>query len=687
MTDKNKYIKIFREAGFNCFPLKRRGAADTKVADHTWKARRTEQNLPIGDRENYGVCGTVGHGNGILDLDDKEKYRWFADKIISKGFMVIETGKGWHVPVMGFSDDTSKLEFVDAQTGGDKVVEFQGVDHYVVGAGSIIWHDKLDREVVYENVGSDVIWNVKGKDFNAWADVISRELKLKPKKKQSNSSYKHLRDKFKERKIPEKGQSNDYFHQAALVCLTDGLTLSEAEETIKEIYDEWSKSDHYSNRPWTSVRSKIEYTYEHDKPLKAGRPQGGGGDIDRTLIAQGLIESRKLYSNVDTGNIFENQNGFLELYNNRIGRELIIPFPQLEEADEKAIIYKLVRMAEPMPETNDDYFVFKNGVRSLSTREPVETDEIGSMGFKDYDYLPPTKENEPKEFLRVFFGNIPKHEWPRAKAGLKSILYSVHDPRITVLIGGAGSGKTKATEILDYVLGDEYSYSVTISQFVDDHFIRAHIDGKRLLIFQDMPDSFKDFEIIKTTTGESSKTERGFHQDKIKVVNRLKIFGCANYLAKIPNSEKEPMYNRRLSLLHKEPPAVPYKEDPDLSRRIADEEGEKIISWIFNLTDEECQYESGKVVRKEWESKASPEIEYLTNHFEYLEDSIDSYGVIRLVKEFNELYQMDITIDVMADALKEEGYSVRNNIVKNIRKLPAKPVQDDTQKKFRSDDD
>jgi len=689
--DKNYWIKLFRDAGFNCYPLTRyrQGEVNTKRADSRFQARRTQKDQLIKDSENYGVIGTIENRGGTLDLDDKERYRLFAEKIARK-FVVSETGNGWHIPVKNFSTPTSKIELFDYSVQDKKIVEFQGIDHYVVGIGSTIWHEKLEKEVTYTNIGTDKIWDMKGKDFNAWIDMLCHELSVEPRKKNNTSSYKNLRDNFKKGIIPKVGQSNDYFHSAALVCMDEGLTVSEAIDRIKIIYDKWDESEYKSDRTWTSIVTKIEYTYEHDTPPsknKGGRPKGSKDDINTTIIAQGLLAAKQLYSNMDTKNLFINRNGFLERYEEDLGRELIKIYPELEEPNEKSIIFKLLRMSPPMPETNNDYFVFKDGVRSLSTKEKVETDEIGSMGFKEFNYLPPTEENKPKKFLSIFFGNIPESEHGRAKAALKSIITSTPDTRMSILVGGAGSGKTKSVEILEYVLGEEYSYSVTVSQFISDHFIRAHIDGKRLLIFQDMPDSWKDFEIIKTLTGENSTTQRGFHQDKKKVINKLKVFGCANYLAKIPSEEKNPMYSRRLSLLHKDPPIIPYAENPNLSKEVAEEEGEKIISWIFNLGD--AEYEDGKIVKEEYEKLSSPETEFLNNNFEFVTDSVDSMGVITILKQFNKEYNLEKDMSYMAAALKAEGYNVTysGSIVKNIVKKVKKDPPTKKKYKFVSDDD
>ena len=71
--DKNYWIKLFRDAGFNCYPLTRyrQGEVNTKRADSRFQARRTQKDQLIKDSENYGVIGTIENRGGTLDLDDK----------------------------------------------------------------------------------------------------------------------------------------------------------------------------------------------------------------------------------------------------------------------------------------------------------------------------------------------------------------------------------------------------------------------------------------------------------------------------------------------------------------------------------------------------------------------------------------------------------------------------------------
>lgn len=626
------------------------------------------------DEENYGVIPIKGEGTCIIDLDDKEVYRLFAENMIKDGYMVIETPNGWHIPVEGLTGNIQKVMLYDYKRQPEKqIIEIQGYDHYVIGCGCEIFDKEKQQFVSYKNIGTSKIWNAKGKDFHWLIDVICQNCDVVSKKRTSRSAYKNMRDRFKEGLLPTKGTSNDYFFNAALQCNTDGLTVVEATENIRIIYEQWKQSPTFSGRPWSNIEKKIADVYENDRKLEEGRPKGGGGDIDRTGIAQRMIQDRKFYSNVDTGDIFENTNGFLEKINNSLQRELQRTYPSLAESDYNDILFKLRGLAEPLPPTNKDLIVFKNGVFDKTKKTLIETDEIADMGFKNYDYLPCHKEHHPKEFMKILFNNVDESEHPRIKAGLKAILENHLDPRISVIYGQSGVGKSTPLTILSDILGD-YALTVELNQFLDDKFIRAKIDGKRLLVFQDLPKDYKDFTTIKTITGEQKKTERGFMKDMVTFDNKLKIWASGNYLAKIPENEKDAMYTRRLSLVHNIRIEA-YKEDPKLSERVVEEEGEKIISWILNLDDKECKYEDKPTVQKEWEGIASPEIEYLNTNWQ-LSDLESDYSVMKLIKDFQEKYQRTVSIDQMLISLKGQGYVVKNNIIKNIEIKPVKKIED-----------
>ena len=160
---KKDYIDLLRKYHFNCFPL----PGLQKVADFRYKASGTPHNQNIGDSENYGYIPITGMGNAIIDIDHKERYRQFAENMVKDGYMVIETGEGWHIPVVNLSGNISKVELFDYNFQPDKkIVEVQGPDHYCVGPLCTIYHEKLQREVTYENRGTAKIWDARTMDFH-----------------------------------------------------------------------------------------------------------------------------------------------------------------------------------------------------------------------------------------------------------------------------------------------------------------------------------------------------------------------------------------------------------------------------------------------------------------------------------------------------------------------------------------
>lgn len=668
MTDKKQhYIKLLRNAGFNCFPI----PGNNKVADSRYKARRTKLEQPIKDDENYGYIPIERTGTCIIDLDHKEQYREFAENMIKDGYMVIETGKGWHIPVCGISGHISKIELFDYSITDEKIVEIQGPDHYCVGVDCTIYHSKLGMEIIYENKGSDTIWNAKGREFHKFIDGLCANLELVGRKKNSRSSYKNYRERFLKGYTPTRGTSNDYFFQAAIQCNTDELSIDETIQKIQTVYDKWVDSENYSERPWDNVMRKITEVYDNDLKIHDGRPAGSKNEIDTTSIAVSMVNQRKMYSDVELHIIYENSDGFLEKINNTLKRELQRNYPKMEQREYTSILFKLEGLADELPPTNKNLTVFKNGKHDKITQKLVESDDIADMGFKNYNYLP---DANPQRFIKILFDSVSEKEIPRIKAGLRSILINYLDPRISIIVGKAGTGKSTPLLILVEILGEEYAMAVELDQLLQDRFIRAKIIGKRLVVLQDIPQEWKGFSQIKAMTGEQKKTERGFQSDSVMFENKIKIWGSGNYLPKIPESEKNAMYTRRLSLIHKTREEA-YPENATLFEEIVKEEGEQIVSWILNFNDDECKYEDPKTIRGEWEELASPEEGYLHKCWNFDDDAVFKPSVKKLVDDLKTQTGKIISIKQMCNTLTEQGYIVKFNVIQNIKeKVQIKKV-------------
>ena len=666
MSSKNHYIKLFREHGFNCFPIPQYPDTEPspKKADTRFKSERTSPNQVIKEDENYGVIPLKDAGTCILDLDHKELYRKFAEENIKNGFLVIETPNGWHIPVVGLSGIIKKMMFYDFDVEPKKqIVEVQGFLQYVIGCGCSIWNSKKGQRGYYENKGSDVIWNAKGMNFNQFCDNICRSLNVNPAKSDKGANY-NMRQRFLQGKPPTEGTSNNYFYNAGIQCLTDGLIQNEAELKIRSVYDKWVASDTFSGRTWDNILTKIKDAYENGKPLTEGRPKKDGKN-DLVVLCQKMVADRKIYSDQVTEELWENTDGYLENITNKMHKPLQQTYPEITKNVRSEIIDRLIGLAPDLPETNKSLKVFDNGVYDERVKQLVTTEEIASMGFKGYNYLDSLLENEPTEFMKVMFTNIPQHEYGRLKAGLKSALTPKLDPRISVIHGKAGTGKSLGMEILFKVLNkhEEYALTLELDQLLNDSFIKAKIINKTLLVLTDLPEQYKDFSKLKAMTGEGVKTERAFYADATTFENKLKVFATTNYLAKIPTKEKKAMY-RRLSLIHNTR-EFSYEVNPDLADEIVKNEGEKIISWILNIPDTECNYEVSKTIKSEWEGLASPEIEYMEKYWQFGE-TMNEVSVMKLRQDFEEKYQTSMTHPQFTDSLKDQGYYITKNMVANI---------------------
>jgi hypothetical protein len=688
-NDKNvlreELIRILRANGFNCFPIPKYPDSyeNPKGADSRYDSQRTKPDQPISESENYGYIPIKGAGTCIIDLDHKENYRAFAEENIANGRMVIESPNGWHIPVKGLLGDIKKVMLYDYAIEPTKqIVEIQGYEHYCIGAGSDLIDKKTGDRVYYKMPKHTNIIDFQfKKDIHDFIDFICKSCKVNPPKKSGRNAHYDMRQRFKEGKIPTKGTSNDYFYNAGIQCLSDGIAqglerdviLSKSIPVIEEIYNKWAVSDDFSGRTWENVLTKINDAIMNGEPLKEGRPKGGGGDVDTVKIAQTILEQRKLYSDLDLKQLYEAKNGFLENITKDLGRDLQVLYPALTESNYKDVLFKLENLADKMPETNSDLIVFKNGTYSLSQRKLIETEEIADMGFKEYNYL---ENAEPTKFLEVMFADVKLEQHPVVKAGLRSIIKSRMDAKISVIHGQSAVGKSTGLTILGMILGDEYHFTTTVADFINDRATRSKIKNKRLLVFQDMPDRFKDFSIIKSVAGEHKQSIRGFNEANSSFTNKLKIWGSCNYLPEIPEKERNPMFTQRLSLIVNTR-TEPFEANDSFAEDVAHAEGEKILSYLVNLKEEECQYENPKALSKRWLEIQSPEISFLDKYFEF-SDNTEEYPAIRVLKKYKEVTGEKIPLDTLISTMKNEGYSIKygSNIITNIKE---KVIQEETE--------
>lgn len=679
--NRNDIIEFLRANGFNCFPVPLRPGEickNWKKGDKRFDAERTPLNQEIKDNENYGVVPIKGAGTCIIDFDSEDEFRKGCEQIAGQ-FFVVKSPHGFHVYVMGLTTNSDKVELFKPSVQEKKIVEIQGHNHFCMGPGSII--DSSDEgHLEYQLIGKLCIMTVN-KRFDDFVDDLCDKVGIN--RNTTREQNYQMRKRFAEGKIPSPGTSNSFYYNASLWCNSppQNYTKDEATKLILENFEKYKKSSHYRGRSESDVLRAIDTVYDNDHhyDIQGGRPKGATSTgIDRVEVAEKYMENRQFYSSDNLETIYENKKGFLEDVTFDVDRELMNEYDiKLEKQDVIQIKYKIATSVDKYSEIkfNKDVIVFKNGIVDVKTKEFVEIDDIAYIGFKDYDYLPKTLENEPTEFIKLMFDNVPSGEHKRIKAGLRAILKPKLDARISVIHGLPRVGKSAGLTALLGALG-QYGYAFQLEDMVDDKFVKAKMLNKLLIVLQELPTQFKGFTTIKTITGEPTIQLRGFHQDSVNAPNTCKFWASTNNLAQIPEDQKAPMY-ARFSLVHNTRKDEIQNGDSNYGLDLAEREGEKIISWILNLDDNDCEYETSQTVREEWEMISDPFLHFINSRYALLEDGESSIQVPTIRKIYEKQTGKNITIKEINRILTDEGYIVKTNKVENMKTIDSiKSAQD-----------
>ena len=135
-------------------------------------------------------------------------------------------------------------------------------------------------------------------------------------------------------------------------------------------------------------------------------------------------------------------------------------------------------------------------------------------------------------------------------------------------------------------------------------------------------------------------------------------------------------------MITKDVPKIPHPLNSDYYLDVVKEEGSHIISWILNLTDEECKYELKEDVQPLWESLSEPERKWIEDTFE--EKSVaEEISVHKLIKDFQKETGSKTNAKYMENLLKNElGFPVKSGIIRRLkRKTVPIPVKTGTKSK------
>lgn len=653
-------IRALKDQGLHVIPVVKKAATRKNWQNEIFTGEITGENFGVRMGESYTVC---------IDVDDISLLPYF-EYLKDKTYMV-KSGNGFHIYTKSRQVGATKH-----YTNPDGIkIDLLSKASYVIGEGSTHYNKQGEPTGrMYELLSKDR--KINEIDFQPIQDFLENNGFIKSDRRTNHK----MRQRFLNGDVPTKGTSNLFYFNAAQQCLTDGDTREEATEKIKLNYNEWVNSPTFSGRNWSNIETAINKVY--DDPEKWTLKHGGhnkGADIDNWK--NDFFADRKIFADKKNEIIFENKSGFLVDIESELHTELVGIYRSLERSEFKNILFQLVGEAEIVPEKDNDRIVFPNGTFRPSTRkiEDTDLDKLAFLGFEDYEYI---ENPQCPKFQDVIFSGVPKEQHSRIKAGLKAIFQPKLDSRISVMYGLSGSGKSTGLSILGLLL-KQNTLMIRPSTFAADPFLQAKIKDKLLVVFLDMPKDFDSYmNLMKTFTGESNQTVRGFHKDaeeNLKII--AKFWGATNNLFSIPDEEKDPMFNRRLSLITKDIPKDPYPEDNDYAEKIVKEEGSHIISWILNLTDEECKYEPKSIVQPLWESLSEPERKWIEDNYE--ESSVaEEISVHKLMKKFKEDTDSTTNTKYLENLLKNElGFPVRSGIVRRLKRKPIPETETGTNSK------
>ena len=216
------------------------------------------------------------------------------------------------------------------------------------------------------------------------------------------------------------------------------------------------------------------------------------------------------------------------------------------------------------------------------------------------------------------------------------------------------------------------------SKLIKDPASRIELKDKLLVVIQELPQVWNEFDHIKRITGDKEISERGNFRNLTGIENTIKFFATVNNLPRIPTKDENAMFGRRLSLMTNTK-KTPYPQNDTFEDEIIESEGDEILSYLANLTSKNPSYMNGLETKRLWKSLANPELEYIERHFRSANpDEVgEKIPLQTILKELKKQFpDQTITVDDIVDTCKEIGINVFARCLDNVIRIETRVKQE-----------
>ena len=233
-------------------------------------------------------------------------------------------------------------------------------------------------------------------------------------------------------------------------------------------------------------------------------------------------------------------------------------------------------------EETSDFIIFENGSLELETEKLVDF----SPKYRSRNRIPFPFDPKAKcdLFLNKLLGealNEDQIELLQKVCGM--VLLGINKAeKVLLIFGTAGGGKSKMLEVISTLIGDNNIRELR-TQHLQKPFEIAAYRGKTLLIGSDVKPDFlmrDGASTIKSLTGGDMLTGEVKHGGHINIRGIFNVAISSNSILTLRLEQDSKAWERRLLVLKYAKPKT-NNPDPDLARKILENEAAGVLCWMY----------------------------------------------------------------------------------------------------------